>query len=57
MDLEEFLAGLRVLAVDDDHVCLKILEMQLRHCKYNGECLLCFYFFRGHISILIEALQ
>jgi two-component response regulator ARR-B family len=36
-DLESFLAGLRVLTVDDDHVCLKILETQLRYCKYNGE--------------------
>ncbi|GJM84985.1 hypothetical protein PR202_ga00707 [Eleusine coracana subsp. coracana] len=35
MDVDGFLAGLRVLAVDDDNVCLKILEMQLRHCKYN----------------------
>ncbi|GJN21030.1 hypothetical protein PR202_gb08475 [Eleusine coracana subsp. coracana] len=35
MDVDSFLAGLRVLAVDDDNVCLKILEMQLRHCKYN----------------------
>jgi hypothetical protein len=37
VDLESFLAGLRVLAVDDDLVCLKILEMQLRHYNYNGE--------------------
>jgi hypothetical protein len=37
VDLESFLAGLRVLAVDDDLVCLKILEMQLRYYNYNGE--------------------
>jgi two-component response regulator (ARR-B family) len=31
MDADTFPAGLRVLAVDDDHVCLKILERQLKN--------------------------
>ncbi|CAN6177538.1 unnamed protein product [Urochloa humidicola] len=31
----KFPAGMRVLAVDDDRVSLKILEKQLKHCNYN----------------------
>ncbi|OQU78916.1 hypothetical protein SORBI_3008G071200 [Sorghum bicolor] len=36
MDADTFPAGLRVLAVDDDRVCLKILERQLKYCNYNA---------------------
>nr|XP_020198970.1 two-component response regulator ORR24-like isoform X1 [Aegilops tauschii subsp. strangulata] len=32
---DKFPEGLRVLAVDDDSVCLKVLEVVLRRCKYN----------------------
>lgn len=32
----EFPAGLRVLLVDDDPTCLKILDRMLRKCLYNG---------------------
>ncbi|VAI93684.1 unnamed protein product [Triticum turgidum subsp. durum] len=32
---DKFPEGLRVLAVDDDSVCLKVLEIVLRCCKYN----------------------
>ncbi|CAD6270286.1 unnamed protein product [Miscanthus lutarioriparius] len=35
MDADTFPAGLRVLAVDDNRVCLKILERQLKYCNYN----------------------
>ncbi|KAL5652288.1 hypothetical protein ACJX0J_037746, partial [Zea mays] len=35
MDADTFPVGLRVLAVDDDRVCLKILERQLKCCNYN----------------------
>ena len=28
--------GLRVLAVDDDPICLKVLENLLRKCQYQG---------------------
>lgn len=35
-DVENFPAGLRVLAVDDDPTCLKLLETLLRKCQYNG---------------------
>jgi hypothetical protein len=28
---------MRVLAVDDDPVCLKVLEALLRRCQYHGE--------------------
>lgn len=34
--LERFPAGLRVLVVDDDTTCLKILEQMLQKCEYNG---------------------
>ena len=33
---ENFPAGMRVLAVDDDPTCLKLLETLLRKCNYNG---------------------
>ncbi|XBI04185.1 two-component response regulator ORR22-like [Triticum dicoccoides] len=32
---DKFPEGLRVLAVDDDYVCLKVLENLLRGCKYH----------------------
>ncbi|XP_062191243.1 two-component response regulator ORR25-like [Phragmites australis] len=35
MDVDKFRAGLRVLAVDDDSVSLKLIEKQLRHCNYD----------------------
>ncbi|KAJ0979894.1 hypothetical protein J5N97_015368 [Dioscorea zingiberensis] len=31
----QFPAGLRVLVVDDDPLCLKIVEKMLRHCQYD----------------------
>lgn len=33
---DQFPAGLRVLVVDDDITCLRILEQMLRRCLYNG---------------------
>lgn len=33
----EFPVGLRVLVVDDDVTCLKIMEQMLRRCMYRGE--------------------
>ncbi|VAI92839.1 unnamed protein product [Triticum turgidum subsp. durum] len=36
---DTFPEGLRVLAVDDDRVCLKVLEALLRRCKYSRESL------------------
>ncbi|TXG57060.1 hypothetical protein EZV62_018373 [Acer yangbiense] len=33
--LDQFPAGLRVLVVDDDLTCLRILEQMLRRCLYN----------------------
>nr|CAD1826753.1 unnamed protein product [Ananas comosus var. bracteatus] len=32
---DEFPAGLRVLVVDDDETCLRILESMLRRCRYH----------------------
>ncbi|KAL8502554.1 hypothetical protein ACS0TY_021623 [Phlomoides rotata] len=34
-DIENFPVGLRVLAVDDDQTCLKLLETLLRRCQYH----------------------
>ncbi len=33
-----FPAGLRLLVVDDDPLCLKVVEQMLRRCNYIGEC-------------------
>ncbi len=35
----QFPTGLRVLVVDDDPLCLMILERMLRLCHYKGEIL------------------
>lgn len=32
-------AGLKVLVVDDDLLCLMILERMLRQCEYTGDYL------------------
>jgi hypothetical protein len=34
--VDEFPAGLRVLVVDDDPICLMILDRMLRQCSYQG---------------------
>jgi two-component response regulator (ARR-B family) len=36
-EVDRFPDGMRVLAVDDDIVCLRLLEALLRHCKYKRE--------------------
>lgn len=33
---DKFPVGMRVLAVDDDPICLKLLETLLRKCQYQG---------------------
>lgn len=33
---EQFPVGLRVLVVDDDVICLRVLEQMLRKCMYKG---------------------
>jgi hypothetical protein len=57
MDEDTFPTGLLVLAVDDDRVCLKILERQLKYCNYNGvySCLLLSrpYFPRFHCDTIL----
>lgn len=40
---DHFPVGLRVLAVDDDRACLKLLEALLRRCQYHGYFYLCFF--------------
>lgn len=42
---EEFPAGLRVLVVDDDPICLKIIEKMLTTCKYKGKDVRFFFLF------------
>lgn len=42
---DPFPVGMRVLAVDDDPICLKVLENLLRKCQYQGWLLICFLFF------------
>lgn len=33
---DEFLSGLKVMVVDDDPLCLKVVEHMLRRCSYTG---------------------
>lgn len=33
---DDFPVGMRVLAVDDDPICLKLLDTLLRKCHYHG---------------------
>ena len=58
---DQFPAGMRVLAVDDDPVCLKVLEILLRRCRYHGEhlldhphCLLLYYYYLQLIVLSLE---
>jgi hypothetical protein len=37
---DDFPAGLRILVVDDDLICLSILQKMLQHCSYQGVCFL-----------------
>lgn len=46
---EQFPVGLKVLVVDDDIPCLKILEQMLRKCMYSG--LYCFSFLRLLVQV------
>jgi two-component response regulator (ARR-B family) len=34
---DQFPVGMKVLVVDDDPLCLMILERMLRRCQYTGE--------------------
>lgn len=38
-DWDAYPVGLKVLAVDDDPLCLKVVEQMLRRCNYEGACL------------------
>lgn len=50
---DQFPAGLRVLVVDDDNTCLKIVEQMLRRCLYRGNS--CSFFFFVVVCFLIWA--
>ena len=43
--LDEFPVGMKVLVVDDDPVCLTILEHLLRKCSYRGSSFFFSFFF------------
>lgn len=47
-DIDKFPIGMRVLAVDDDQTCLKILEKFLRECQYEG----LFFFFYVFVCLV-----
>lgn len=34
---DEFLSGLKVMVVDDDPLCLKVVEQMLKRCSYSGQ--------------------
>lgn len=36
IDAKNFPAGLGVMVVDDDLLCLKVVEKMLKTCKYRG---------------------
>lgn len=46
---DQFPVGMRVLAVDDDPVCLKVLETLLLRCQYHGK----YFFFSFCSSVLV----
>jgi hypothetical protein len=50
---DQFPVGMRVLAVDDDPVCLKVLETLLRRCQYHGGHFTCFCFIHPSIPIVL----
>ena len=42
-----FPVGLRVIVVDDDPLCLRIVEKMLKRCQYEGAAISCFFFCSG----------
>ena len=53
---DEFPVGMRVLAVDDDPTCLKVLDAMLHQCKYHGlfDFSLCFLLFVQSLVLFIQ---
>lgn len=48
-------AGLRVLVVDDDKLCLKVISRMLQQCSYEGAYLFrsaCLHHPRGHNQLV-----
>lgn len=43
--MDRFPVGMRVLAVDDNPICLRLLEGLLQNCQYQGLFLLLALFF------------
>jgi hypothetical protein len=51
--IDRFPEGMRVLAVDDNPLCLKYLEFTLRQCHYEGLFLvLLLFYYSSHIVFL-----
>lgn len=48
-------AGLRVLVVDDDPLCLKVVAHMLQRCNYDGRCWEALGLHSGRRSRLIRA--
>ena len=51
---DQFPAGLRVLVVDDDPTCLRILEKMLRICLYEGTIQASFVMSCNFICVFLE---
>ena len=54
---DQFPVGMRVLAVDDDPVCLKVLETLLRRCQYHGENLFLSSAAQGYDFVCLAAVR
>lgn len=51
---DQFPAGLRVLVVDDDPTCLRIMEKMLKTCQYQGGLIVPVHDARFHLRILTD---
>lgn len=51
---DRFPVGMRVLAVDDDPICLKLLDTLLQKCQYQGLLSFCFIVFAFHFMEQVD---
>ena len=52
-----FPVGLRVIVVDDDPLCLRIVEKMLQRCQYEGAAISCFFFAAGDATPSRERIE
>ena len=52
-----FPVGLRVIVVDDDPLCLRIVEKMLKRCQYEGAAISCFFFAAGDATPSRERIE